>query len=124
MRLKEARQQFHLNADYFHPERVLALRAMDAAAQRVPCARLVDVVSFVRELIKTPGPNYLSLAHVQSNTGELISADEEASGACLEFQTDDVLFARLRPYLNNRGGRVGLNSVSVPIDGFPANYLH
>jgi hypothetical protein len=24
----------------------------------------------------------------------------------------------------NRGGRVGLNSVSVPIDGFPANYLH
>ena len=24
----------------------------------------------------------------------------------------------------HRGGRVGLNSVSVPIDGFPANYLH
>ena|SRR5579863_3161737 len=23
----------------------------------------------------------------------------------------------------DRGGRVGLNSVSVPIDGFPANYL-
>jgi hypothetical protein len=23
-----------------------------------------------------------------------------------------------------RDGRVGLNSVSVPIDGFPANYLH
>ena len=26
--------------------------------------------------------------------------------------------------LEVRGGRVGLNSVSVPIDGFPANYLH
>ena len=26
--------------------------------------------------------------------------------------------------LELRGGRVGLNSVSVPIDGFPANYLH
>jgi hypothetical protein len=24
----------------------------------------------------------------------------------------------------DRGGRVGLNSVSVPIDGLPANYLH
>jgi hypothetical protein len=24
----------------------------------------------------------------------------------------------------SRGDRVGLNSVSVPIDGFPANYLH
>jgi hypothetical protein len=26
--------------------------------------------------------------------------------------------------VTDRGGRVGLNSVSVPIDGFPANYLH
>jgi putative transcriptional regulator len=28
------------------------------------------------------------------------------------------------PMAGRRGGRVGLNSVSVPIDGFPANYLH
>lgn len=98
--LSEARRQFHLNADYFHPERVLALRAMEAASQRIPCVNLAEVVSFIRDQIKTPGPNYLSLAHVQSNTGELVNADEEATGACSEFQTGDVLFARLRPYLN------------------------
>jgi type I restriction enzyme, S subunit len=98
--LTEARQQFHLNADYFHPERVLALRAMEAASYRVPCTKLADVVSFIRDQIKMPGPNYLSLAHVQSNTGELVNADEEATGACSQFQTGDVLFARLRPYLN------------------------
>jgi hypothetical protein len=96
----EVRQQFHLNPDYFHPERILALRAMEGTSQRVPCTKLAKVVSFIRDPIKTPGPNYLSLAHVQSNTGELMNADEEATGACSEFQTDDVLFARLRPYLN------------------------
>lgn len=98
--MRTARDQSHLNADYFHPERILALRAMEAASQRVPCARLTDVVTFIRDQIKTPGPNYLSLAHVQSNTGELIEGSEEAGGACSKYQSDDVLFARLRPYLN------------------------
>jgi hypothetical protein len=100
VRLNETRYQFRFNADYFHPERVLALRAMAAASRRVPCAGLAEVVSFIRDQIKTPGPNYLSLAHVQSNTGELVNADEEAAGLCSEFRTGDVLFARLRPYLN------------------------
>lgn len=98
--LTEVRHQFHLNADYFHPERVLALRAMKAASYRVPCSKLSEVVSFIRDQIKTPGPNYLSLAHVQSNTGELVKADEKATGSCSQFKTGDVLFARLRPYLN------------------------
>lgn len=44
--------------------------------------------------------NYLSLANVQSNTGELVPTDEEVTGACSLFQRDEVLFARLRPYLN------------------------
>ncbi len=98
--VRAAREQSHLNADYFHPERILALRAMEAASERVPCAKLAEVVAFIRDQIKTPGPNYLSLAHVQSNTGELTNTNEEAAGACSEYQTGDVLFARLRPYLN------------------------
>lgn len=98
--VRAARKQSHLNADYFHPERILALRAMEAVSQRLPCARLSEVVVFIRDQIKTLGQNYLSLAHVQSNTEELVNADDEAAGACSEFQTDDVLFARLRPYLN------------------------
>lgn len=98
--LSGVRKQSHLNADFFHPERILALRAMDEASQRVPSGKLADVVSFIRDQIRAPGPNYLSLAHVESNTGELKSVDEEAAGACSEFQAGDVLFARLRPYLN------------------------
>jgi hypothetical protein len=32
-------------------------------------------------------------------------------------------YAIVKNTRNLRGGRVGLNSVSVPIDGFPASYL-
>jgi restriction endonuclease S subunit len=98
--VRSASKQYRLNADYFHPERILALRAMEAADNRVPYVKLSEVVSFIRDQIKMPGQNYLSLAHVQSNTGELKNANEEAAGACSVFQSDDVLFARLRPYLN------------------------
>lgn len=98
--LGATRAQSHLNPDFFHPERILALREMEASSNRVPCFRLNEVVSFVRDQIRTPGPNYLSLAHVKSHTGELVESNRESGGACSEFQTNDVLFARLRPYLN------------------------
>lgn len=92
--------QARLNADYFHPERILALRVLEHATQELDCPRLEQVVDFIRDQIKTPGPNYLSLANVQSNTGELVTTDEDVTGACSVFQRGDVLFARLRPYLN------------------------
>ena len=89
-----------LNSDYYHPERTDALRTLSAASSHITVARLADVASFEREQIKSPTANYLSLAHVQSHTGELTDATDAASGNCFTFQTDDVLFARLRPYLN------------------------
>lgn len=100
VRRADIQRQGRLNSDYFHPERILALRAMKGEARRLSCQRLEEVVSFIRDQIQTPGPNYLSLAHVQSHTGELVVADEEAAGACSMFKMNDVLFARLRPYLN------------------------
>lgn len=92
--------QSRLNADYFHPERILALRALEHPKQELPCPRLEEVVDFVRDQIQAPGPNYLSLANVQSHTGELVPTDESVTGACSLFKRGDVLFARLRPYLN------------------------
>ena len=98
--MTELYSQARLNADYFHPERILALRVLEKASSRLDCRKLAHVVDFIRDQIKKPAPNYLSLAHVQSNTGELVHADEEVSGACSIFRRGDVLFARLRPYLN------------------------
>ena len=45
--------------------------------------------------------NYLGLANVQSNTGEWVeSTEEDGKGLCYQYAKGDVLFARLRPYLN------------------------
>lgn len=98
--LQDVQSQGRLNSDYYHPERILALRSMITAAEAINCEKLESIVDFVREKIKKPSENYLGLAHVQSNTGELTNVDDMATGDCFTFQTDDVLFARLRPYLN------------------------
>ena len=99
-RLASSRPPGQINADYHHPERILALRAMNDAAGASQSAALVEVVDFIRNQLKSPGENYLSLAHVQSHTGELTDSTDTAAGNCYTYQVDDVLFARLRPYLN------------------------
>ena len=98
--LGQPRSQGRLNSEYYHPERILALRGLGNTADNLTVAPLVEVVAFERVQIKTPGDNYLSLAHVQSHTGELTDATGTASGNCFTYQVDNVLFARLRPYLN------------------------
>lgn len=97
VRLKDAQRDHHLNADYFHPERIQAIRTLRSKSS----APLIDLVQFMRDAcLAQSSANYIGLAHVQSHTGELVSADEEAAGQCFSFLMDDVLFARLRPYLN------------------------
>ncbi|MYC31593.1 MAG: hypothetical protein F4X64_00255 [Chloroflexi bacterium] len=98
--LNQMSGQERLNSDYYHPERVQALQQLERAADSMAVAPLAEVVNFVREQLKTPRGNYLSLAHVQSHTGELTDTTDTASGNCFTFQANDVLFARLRPYLN------------------------
>ena len=100
VQLGEAKQKTRLNADYFHPERVLTVRAMEENHKHLESSPLRSLVQFVRDTRKAPTGNYVGLAHVQSHTGELVEANEQAEGSCLVFEENDVLFARLRPYLN------------------------
>ena len=88
-----------LDSDYYHPERIGVLLTL-TSSQNLSVAHIAEVARFERNQIKMPGKNYLSLAHIESHTGELTDATDTASGNCFTFQTDDVLFSRLRPYLN------------------------
>lgn len=99
VKVKDAQEYMRLNSDYFNPERTLAVRTIQNAPIGVG-RRLGDIVEFVRHDIKAPCENYVGLANVESQTGELVDADEEVFGTCFKFKTNDVLFARLRPYLN------------------------
>jgi restriction endonuclease S subunit len=100
VRRRDVIQTARLNADYFHPERILSVRAMQVNRARFTTAALREVVEFVRDLRKSPEGRYIGLANVQSHTGEFVSAEEEVQGNCLAFRENDVLFGRLRPYLN------------------------
>ncbi len=90
-----------LNPDYFHPERLKAIGVIKSAEKNLHPARLADFVEFRRDVCESASEKYyLGLAHIQSHTGEVIETNEEAEGQCFSFQENDVLFARLRPYLN------------------------
>lgn len=120
-----------LNPDFFHPERILSIRAIeesDTASE--PLTGLAD---FVRDLIAAPskGDYYVGLANVERDTGELVSAAEEElpAGACVRFKKGDVLYGKLRPYLNkvHLAEREGIASpeflVLRPKPGVRAEYL-
>lgn len=97
VRLSLAKKSSTISADYFHPERMQALKAIQA----LPNAALGTLVSFERQLGANSGDmRYIGLASVASHTGQLTDAVETATGQCFAFEKDDVLYGRLRPYLN------------------------
>jgi type I restriction enzyme, S subunit len=98
--LQEMMRVSRLNTEYFHPERLLTIRSIQEQSSHLQSLPLSQVVTFERDIRKSSDNRYLGLAHVQSNTGELVDADEEVTGNCFAFEQNDVLFARLRPYLN------------------------
>jgi hypothetical protein len=100
--LKEISAANRLSVDYFHPERTLAIESIRASKYAERAEQLKDIAHFHRdvEIVNNP-KEYIGLANVQSNTGELIKATTaKVAGRCLHFYTGDILFAKLRPNLN------------------------
>ncbi len=91
-----------LYPDYFHPERLNAIRAVERKYRGDLCAALLSVADFRRDQRQIqPDDLYLGLANVQPNTGVRIdSTEEDGEGTVFDYSENDVLFARLRPYLN------------------------
>ncbi len=90
-----------LNADYYHSERLNAINSMKNNSL-FRLSRLIDVVDFCRSIVNSSDVNerYLGLSGVESQTGELTDFEEDASGQAFTYQSNDVLYGRLRPYLN------------------------
>lgn len=84
--------------NYYNPDRRHAV----AELRRVGADLLDSVVHFIREqrTISADDQTYVGLANVRSNTGEYVDADDDVSGMVAVFSKGDVLFAKLRPYLN------------------------
>jgi restriction endonuclease S subunit len=84
------------NVEYYNAERTTIIDTI----KTVPHKRLGDCAYFMRDLASATDDWYLGLAGVQSNTGELSGSDDEATGQAFSFCENDVLYCRLRPYLN------------------------
>ena len=91
---------WRLNAEYYHPERILAIRSLKETSKFQRIEPLFNLVSFIRDQIREPNGKYLGLANVAADTGLLIDSEEEVNGLCFTFMENDILFGRLRPYLN------------------------
>jgi restriction endonuclease S subunit len=97
--LRTLKNENTIGAEYYHPERLAVIRAIENDPA-VSTLRLVDIVEFLRDVVPADGKKYLGLAGAVSNTGELSGVDESAEGQAYSYSQGDVLYARLRPYLN------------------------
>ncbi len=88
------------SAEYYHPERMAAINSLKSN-QDIHALKLSKIVSFHRNIVSSATNNdYLGLAGVESHTGELSGIQEEATGQAFAYEKDDILYGRLRPYLN------------------------
>ena len=88
------------SAEYYHPERMAAIHALKSNTN-ITAYRLSDIVEFCRDLVNlVDNDDYLGLASVESQTGELSGIHEKAAGQAFIYKKGDVLYGRLRPYLN------------------------
>ncbi len=73
-----------------------------AHARGVRVVPLVEVADLVRVVSTTSdSTRYIGLANVESGTGHLVAGgDEPVPPSGLAFERGDILFCRLRPYLN------------------------
>lgn len=107
-----------INPQYFHPERMSAIQAIQNASTNLKPRVLNTMADFKRDIVPAgASDNYIGLANVQSNTGELVETTDRPSGTCFRFSENDVLFARLRPYLNkvHRAERSGVCSTEFHV---------
>lgn len=89
------------SAGYYHPERMAAIINMKESY--ASCVKkMIEVVDFHRDIVSCSksSEEYLGLAGVESQTGELSGVFEEAAGQAFKYEPGDILYGRLRPYLN------------------------
>lgn len=82
----------------FHPERVAIIERI----KKQSWCKLKDVIKNVKTTTSSvpKGETYIGLENIESNTGIYTPSDIEAISTAAKFKKGDVLFPKLRPYLN------------------------
>ena len=90
-----------LDPMFFHPSRLHAIEEIKKS--NAPIMALSEVVKFRRELVTSIPENlpYIGLENIVSDSGEYKNTTiKESISSAFVFKKGDVLFPKLRPYLN------------------------
>jgi len=86
----------------YHPIRMNAIKAIKSSENKIYL--LKNIVRFKRDIITSTNQNlpYIGLENIESNTGLFIESKEVKTsfGSAFKFNKGDILFPKLRPYLN------------------------
>jgi len=86
----------------YHPIRLNAIKKVKSSKYEL--LPLKEVVEFRRKIVNSKSKDliYVGLENIESNTGMYIHSEEEKEnfGSAFVFQKGDILFPKLRPYLN------------------------
>ena len=86
----------------YHPVRLNTIKKVKSS--KFNLLPLKEVAQFSKKLVtlKTDDLIYVGLQNIESNTGVFIPSEEEREsfGTALKFEKGDILFPKLRPYLN------------------------
>jgi restriction endonuclease S subunit len=101
VKLADIKTDKTLSANYYHPERIATIHMIKSSTGLIT-KKLSEVVEFHRDIVDSSKSDfvYLGLAGVESSTGELSGIVESAAGQAFVYKKGDVLYGRLRPYLN------------------------
>ena len=103
-RVNHSRITGYIGAQFFHPRRAKALIILEQSD--LPTKRLAELANRFAERISAAdlqmhGYPYVGLANIDSITGFITDdGSGDISGTCARFQAGDILFSKLRPYLN------------------------
>lgn len=116
MRVSADRIGLFMGAHFFRPRRTKALLLLQQSGCKT--AKLADFADRVNDRISAAelrlrGLPYLGLANIDSTNGCLKEYAEDIDGTCAYFTAGDILFSKLRPYLN----KVTICPPSIPAAG-------
>lgn len=82
----------------FHPERVAIIERI----KKQSWCKLNDVIKNVKTTTSSvpKGETYIGLENIESNTGIYTPSNIDAVSSAAKFKKGDILFPKLRPYLN------------------------
>jgi restriction endonuclease S subunit len=90
-----------INPDMYNPKRLNAIQ--NVKLSNLPIFPLQKIVDFTKEIVTDAQDlTYVGLENIESNTGTFSTSNKEKEGfgTAFLFKKGDILFPKLRPYLN------------------------